>query len=231
MAAVPGATITAPASGAVYGVGQSVSTSFSCVDGAGGPGITSCLDQSGGGSGGQLDTSTPGQHTYAVIATSLDGFTQDASVSYTVAAVPGATITAPASGAVYGVGQSVSTSFSCVDGAGGPGITSCLDQSGGGSGGQLDTSTPGQHTYAVIATSLDGFTQDASVSYTVAAVPGATITAPASGAVYGVGQSVSTSFSCVDGAGGPGITSCLDQSGGGSGFSWIPRLRVSIRMR
>ncbi len=167
-----------------------VSTSFSCVEGDGGPGIASCLDESGGGSGGQLDTSTPGQHTYAVTPTSLDGFTQDASVSYTVAAVPGATIMTPASGAVYGVGQSVSTSFSCVDGAGGPGIASCLDQSGGGSGGQLDTSTPGQRTYAVTATSLDGFTHDASVSYTVAAVPGTTTTTPASGPVHAIGPPV-----------------------------------------
>ena len=42
-----------------------------------------------------------------MIATSLDGFTQDASVSYTVAAVPGTTTTTPASGPVHAIGRSV----------------------------------------------------------------------------------------------------------------------------
>ncbi len=85
----PSASITTPASGATYTVGQVVNSSFTCSDGAGGPGIASCLDQSGHGSGAALDTSTPGPHTVTVTvtATSSDGQTATATETYAVAAL------------------------------------------------------------------------------------------------------------------------------------------------
>jgi virginiamycin B lyase len=80
----PSASITTPALGATYTVGQAVDSSFTCSEGAGGPGIASCLDQSGRASGDSIDTSTIGPHTFTVTATSSDGQTGSASSTYTV---------------------------------------------------------------------------------------------------------------------------------------------------
>ncbi len=177
VADAPAVTIETPIGGATYAVGQTVPASFTCDEGTAGPGIYSCLDASGTSSPGTLDTSAPGSYTYTVIATSTDGQSTSSSISYTVAGAPSATIDGPVSGGVYTLGEVVATAFGCQEGADGPGIQSCLESSGAGSPGALDTATLGPQTYTVTATSQDGQSASSSIGYTVIAtqVP---VTAP-----------------------------------------------------
>jgi outer membrane protein OmpA-like peptidoglycan-associated protein len=163
-----------------------------------------------------LDTATTGTHSYTVTATSLDGQTTTASITYTVAGPPTVSITSPRPGQTFAIAAQASASFACADGPSGPGIKSCVDAGGASSPATLDTSTPGTHTYTVIATSLDGQTTTTSVPYTVAGPPTVTISSPQPGQTYTVGEQATASFVCADGPSGPGIKSCIDATGASS---------------
>ena len=154
-------------------VNQALASNFSCTEGAGGPGISSCTDQDGRPSGAAVDTSTPGTYTFTVTAQSADGLSSSSSVTYTIAppTPPRIWLPLPTNRAVYAQGQAVNSFYLCADGTGGPGLTSCADQNGQGSGAAIDTSTLGSHTFTVTASSQDGQTSSASVTYRVVPAP------------------------------------------------------------
>src|ERR1039458_8452211 len=67
-----------------YNLNQAVSTSFSCADATGAPGIASCTDSNAAASPGTLNTSAAGTFAYTVTAVSSDGQSATATIHYTV---------------------------------------------------------------------------------------------------------------------------------------------------
>jgi predicted outer membrane repeat protein len=169
----PSASITAPVNGATYTLGQVVDAAFACTPGLGAV-LQSCVGTAANGA--PIDTSTSGRHTFSVTATDTDGQTATATSGYTVVGPPAVVISSPAVGASYVQGQTVAAAYSCQDTAGGPGIQSCTGPVASGSA--IDTSTLGQHSFAVTATSLDGQTATATGSYTITAASVPVQTAP-----------------------------------------------------
>jgi outer membrane protein OmpA-like peptidoglycan-associated protein len=79
----PIATITSPGTGRYYAVGKKVLTSYRCAD-PNGPGITKCSDGTTTNGKGRLSTSSLGEYSYVVTATSLDGHTTTTRIRYEV---------------------------------------------------------------------------------------------------------------------------------------------------
>ena len=150
--------------------------------GGGGGGATTDAGFFGGGGGGGADycaSSLTGGSLSGCGVTGQNSTADSASVTLTYTyPLPTASISSPAAGGVYHLNQVVSTSFSCTDSAGAPGIASCDDSNGtdtltGGSG-RLNTSNSGQRTYTVTALSGDAERTTAQITYTVIAPPAST---------------------------------------------------------
>jgi hypothetical protein len=80
--AEPSAQITSPSDGATYTLGQLVYASFGCLEGAGGPGLASCIGTVPNDT--PIDTTTLGQHTFTVTGTSTNGQQATSTATYTV---------------------------------------------------------------------------------------------------------------------------------------------------
>lgn len=144
----------------------------------------------GGGGSGYLSPSV----SEAVSIVGANEGSGDVLISYALP-TPTATISSPASGGTYKEGESVPTSFSCTEAEAGPGLESCLDSNGSSSPGNLNTSTPGSHSYTVTATSKDGQKTTAQITYTVAA-PDYALTVSKAGSGSGTITSTPAGIEC-----------------------------------
>ncbi len=223
-AAEGGADATAGTGGTAFiggAGGKGASSGFGAGAGGGGGGYYgggggggSVNGAAGSGGGGSSYVKSTG---YVVTAAAPTSSAASVSLTYPAVAPPSVSLSAPLTGGTYVLNQSVRTTFSCTEGAGGPGLASCDDDNGtntaSGGTGLLDTSFGGLHSYTVTASSSSGLTDAQTISYTVLIPPTATISSPATGGIYKLGQTVPTTFSCVEGAGGPGLVSCDDSTG------------------
>ncbi len=111
------------------------------------------------------DPGYAGADSFSYRASDSAGAYATANVALTVAEPPSASISTPLDGGAYVQGQVVNADFSCADGLGGPGISSCAGSVADGAA--IDTSAVGSHTFTVAATSKDGLEGQVSVAYTV----------------------------------------------------------------
>lgn len=114
--------------------------------------------------------------TYRFTITAANGAPPDARQSFTlivpapptapiVPAPPTVSIASPSDGARFTRGQRVPAAYTCQEGAGGPGLSSCAGTAPDGR--PIDTGTAGRHSFTVTAISQDGLHATQTVSYTV----------------------------------------------------------------
>jgi hypothetical protein len=204
----PTVELSSPADGAHVKQGAELVVDFSCSDEDGGSGIASCVGTVADGA--LLDTSRLGE--VSVTVTARDNAGNQTIVTNTVTVVDGTkptiSITTPAAGAVYGLGERVVADYSCADEPNGSGLASCAGSVANGAA--VDTGSLGEKTFTVNAGDVAGNTDSKSVTYTVAdrSAPTITLTRPVEGAVYTLGERVLADYSCSDEPNGSGLATC-----------------------
>ncbi len=167
--AAPSITLAGPADGANFGLGAPVDADYSCADEQYGSGLQICAGDVADGS--PIDTSTLGAHSFTVTARDNAGNENTVTHNYNVIAsggdttAPTITLTTPASGAVYHVGDAVTAAYSCTDA--GSGAATCAGTVANGA--DISTGSAGVQTFTVDATDNAGNAATASASYLVLA--------------------------------------------------------------
>jgi hypothetical protein len=204
----PEISITTPVDGAEYARDAVVNADYSCSDEEGGSALETCEGDVANGD--PIDTSTLGEHTFTVEASDSANNVSTRTVTYTVVDMtgPSISVTSPAQGATYSVGQVVAADYSCADEPGGSGLATCVGTVPDGA--PVDTTSVGQKSFRVDATDVAGNATSRTVTYTVAdrAGPTIAIVTPADGAVYSKGQRVLAAYTCADQPGGSGVATC-----------------------
>jgi hypothetical protein len=203
-----------PQDGAFYAQGQQVFVGYACAAGPEGLGVISCVGDLP--SGAQLDTSTAGAHTFTVRAEDFGGAVETETHTYTVVddIAPQITVAAPLDGGTYEVGSTLTVAYSCAD-PGGAGVVACFGSVP--SGATLALGQLGTFALTVQAFDAAGNQSTTTVHYTVADTtpPVVTITTPADGATYLLGQQLTIDFSCSD-PNGSGVHLCSGDAPDGS---------------
>lgn len=202
----PSVAVTRPLDGATYIRGQSVTADFACAPGD--HTVVSCTGPVVAGEA--IDTTSLGSRTFTVTATDRAGYTASRTHTYSVVdgTDPTVTVASPAAAATYPLGAVIEADYTCADEVGGSGLA----PSGGcvgtvADGAPLDTSTLGEHGFAVTATDRAGNTQTVTRTYTVADAgePQVELISPVDGTVYTRGAVVTAAFACADDPGGSGL--------------------------
>jgi hypothetical protein len=212
----PQALIVSPSDGSFYPQGASVQFGFYCVSDT--SFVVSCEGSQPLGS--LLDTANAGAHTLSVTATDFEGRTTTTTSTYNVidTTPPHVEFRTPADGATYDLGADLTYDYSCVDDPGGLGIHECVPGNQMPPGAPLDTHHLGTFTFDVFAFDWGNNLAHQTVTYTVVdrTPPVITLTAPADGASYTLGQQVWILFSCDDGIYGSGLNGCKGDLSSGS---------------
>jgi hypothetical protein len=156
--------------------------------GGGGGGVT--LSPAPGGGGGGSSAFAGG---VTGTASTLDT-TGTALITLTYAAPPTISITSPANGATYSQGQLVNAAYACTPSAAST-LTSCTGPVAAGTA--IDTTTPGQHIFAVTGQDQDGGHATATTSYTVSAASGTSTASVARSRTSAAGVTVSLRLACT----------------------------------
>jgi hypothetical protein len=204
----PEIDLRTPASDATFEHRENVAADYSCTDEPGGSGLATCEGTVPDGE--PVPTAALGDHDFTVEATDHAGNEARMTRTYTVLDVtaPEIELVSPADGAVFEHGEEVLADFICTDEEDGSGVADGYCRGTTEVGEPIDTSTLGQHTFAVTATDRAGNEATVTHTYAVVDVTAPTVSSPHDGIEYQLGQPVEAQFTCTDEDGGSGVAAC-----------------------